>query len=175
MAYRIRDRSYHFARAMVVCVALVGTASGDAAEPRRAPDWTLDDIDGRSVHFHAEAAGKPAVLVFWTTWCPHCRALFPALERVRADFAGRGVHFYALNVWEDGDPEAYLRDHGYHLPLLLAADLVAEDYGISGTPGVYVTDERLYIRYQRSPGAEPTVVEHNLRTTLESLLGAGAP
>lgn len=135
-----------------------------------APDWALDDIDGASVRFHQHAADRPAVLLFWATWCPYCRTLMPHLEAVRADYAEKGVRFYALNVWEDGDPVAYMQEHGYGMQLMLAADLVAEDYGVQGTPGVYVTDREQRVRYVRPRGAEPQAVETALRETLDAAL-----
>ncbi|MGE0485367.1 MAG: TlpA family protein disulfide reductase [Gammaproteobacteria bacterium] len=159
---------------MLRIVVLLGLLTVFAAVPAellsRAPNWTLDSTAGDTVTFYEDAAGHPAVLLFWTTWCPYCRALFPHLAAVQSDYAARGVRFYALNVWEDGDPVAYFREHGYDMTLLLAADLVAEDYGIEGTPGVIVTDGRQSIHYVRPRGAEPAAVEQALRTQLDALL-----
>jgi cytochrome c biogenesis protein CcmG/thiol:disulfide interchange protein DsbE len=156
---------------IAVLLSVLLIASTVAAETLpRAPDWTLDATDGRTVTFHDDAAGHPAVLLFWTTWCPYCRALFPHLVAVQSDYAARGVRFYALNVWEDADPVAYFRAHGYDMTLLLAADLVAEDYGIEGTPGVVVTDGTQAIRYVRPRGAAPEAVEQALRQQLDALL-----
>lgn len=110
------------------------------AAPGLAPDWTLTRGDGSPLHFRDDARGRHAVLFFWTTWCPHCARALPHLEALHREFAPRGVRFYALDIWEDGDAVAYFHAHGYHLPLFLAADLVAEDYGIEGTPGIVVVD-----------------------------------
>jgi thiol-disulfide isomerase/thioredoxin len=155
--------------AVSVCALVLALAA--AAEPahgERAPAWQLDTPDGRAIDFHADAAGHPAVLLFWASWCPYCRALFPALEALRREYEPRGARFYALNVWEDGDPLAYLAKHDYGLTPLLAADLVAESYGIEGTPGVVVTDRDLRVRYVRAPGASPEQVAAAVRALLEA-------
>ncbi|MCB1747884.1 MAG: TlpA family protein disulfide reductase [Gammaproteobacteria bacterium] len=159
-------------RIIVLLSTLMAGGVALAEMPPRAPDWTLDSVDGRSIDFYTDAAGHPAVLLFWASWCPYCRALFPHLVAVQADYAARGVRFYALNVWEDGDPAAYFREHGYHMTLLPAADLVAEDYGVHGTPAVVVTDGAQRIHYVRPRGAGPDAVEQALRTTLDTLLEA---
>lgn len=154
----------------LLCLALDAGAAGQAL----APDWSLDAEDGARVDFHVDARGAPAVLFFWASWCPHCGRALPVMERLYQEFAPRGVHFYALNVWEDGDAVAYFRDHGYHLPLFLAADLVAEDYGIEGTPGIVVTDEQLRIVDLDIDGAPPATIAAVLTDYLRGRLATRA-
>lgn len=154
---------------ILLCVALLDTRAAAAeAEPRLAPDWTLDATDGGVVNFHTNARGAPAVLFFWASWCPHCGAALPYMEALYQEFAPQGVHFYALDVWEDGDAVAYFRKHDYHLPLFLAADLVADDYGIDATPGVIVVDRALQIHDLDLDGAPPRTIAVVLRDYLRA-------
>lgn len=157
-------------RGVVAGLVLALGVVAAAAAPPRAPDWTLDAVDGRAIAFHADAAGQPAVLLFWASWCPYCRALFPHLDALRTEYEPRGVRFYALNVWEDGDPLAYMREHGYAMTLLTAADLVAEEYGVTGTPAVFVTDRAMRIRYRRGSGEAPRDVVGAVRIALDAAL-----
>lgn len=149
-------------------------AAGPDTQAVLAPDWALDTSDGRDLRFHQDAADTPAVLLFWASWCPYCAKLFPHLEALWREYGPRGVRFYALNVWEDSDPVAYFAEHGYTMPLLLAADLVGEDYGIKGTPGLLVTNRDQHIVYQRQRGAEPAAVAARVRAALEAALAASA-
>ncbi len=160
--------------ATVLSVALLGAAG---AEQQRSmlPDWELDSVDGRTWRFHADTAGRPAVVMFWATWCPYCRALFPHIEAVRRDYESRGVSFFALNIWEDSDPQAYFAEHGYGMTLVLAADLVAEDYAVAGTPAVFVAGGDHRLLYQRRRSERPEDVERALRATLDQVLGGEAP
>jgi thiol-disulfide isomerase/thioredoxin len=135
-----------------------------------APDWTLSSSDGKSVEFHRDARGAPAVLFFWASWCPHCGAALPYMEALYQEFAPRGVRFYAMNIWEDGDAVAYFARHGYHLPLFLAADLVAEDYGVQGTPAVIVIDRGMRIADLNIDGAAPDEIAASLRLYLNATL-----
>lgn len=94
------------------------------------------------------------------------------MEALYQEFAPRGVHFYAMNIWEDGDAVAYFATHGYHLPLFLAADLVAEDYGVAGTPAIIVVDGDLGIRDLNLDGAAPAEIAASLRLYLNAALNA---
>ena len=135
-----------------------------------APDWTLEKVGGGSVSLHRDARGVPAVLFFWASWCPHCGAALPVMESLYQEFAPRGVRFYALNIWEDGDAVGYFRAHGYHLPLFLTADLVAEEYGIKGTPGVVVIDRQMGIKELHVDGVSPREMADVLRQYLRAEL-----
>lgn len=157
--------------ALALWVALSPPAEAESGAST-APDWTLSTSAGRHVEFHAEARGAPAVLFFWASWCPHCGAALPHMEALYQEFAPRGVHFYAMNIWEDGDAVAYFATHGYHLPLFLAADLVAEDYGVAGTPAIIVVDGDLGIRDLNLDGAAPAEIAASLRLYLNAALNA---
>ncbi|MFT4561098.1 MAG: cytochrome c biogenesis protein CcmG/thiol:disulfide interchange protein DsbE [Gammaproteobacteria bacterium] len=156
---------------LLFCVAmgLIVTTFNSAAEPTLAPNWTLRDASGSTVDFHRANSERPAVLFFWATWCPYCRALMPHLEKVRHDYAALGIDFYALNVWEDSDPVAYLNKHNYGFRLLLNADGVASDYGVKGTPGLIVVDRAKNIVYRRNSGAPSGQVETDLRLVLDEV------
>lgn len=148
-------------------LSMVAAAQADDA---RAPDWTLTSSNGQTVEFHRDARGAPAVVFFWASWCPHCGAALPSMEALYQEFAPRGVHFYAMNIWEDGDAVAYFSRHSYHLPLFLAADLVAEDYGVDGTPAVVVVDSQLRIVDLNLEGAAPADIAASLRLYLSAAL-----
>lgn len=94
----------------------------------------------------------------------------PYLESLRQEFSDRGVRFYALNIWEDADPIAYMREKNFGFRLMLEADDVAKEYGIKGTPGLIAVDARRKIIYQRRSGTSPEQVETELMNALENLL-----
>ena len=139
---------------VVLWLGLFSNALSAQGDVELLADWALVDSDGITVNFYEHSANRPAVLIFWATWCPHCRALMPYLERLRKEFAP-AVNFYALNVWEDSDPVAHMADNGYEFHLLLDADAVAKTYGITGTPGLIVVDENRGVIYVHRSGTSP--------------------
>ena len=173
-SWSVRGYGRRALRAVLLAFAVAGGGNSVAAGTS-APAWSLETAAGAPIDFPADLAAPAAVLLFWTTWCPHCRALMPALETLRARYASRGIPFYALNVWEDGDAAAYLREHGYGFTLIPAADLVAEDYGVEGTPGVFVVDREARVHYRRVPGEEPAVVAAAVEAALEAIVASAPP
>jgi len=156
---------------ILLCAAVFAPGSGAVEDS--VPDWTLHDAEGHLVNFYEHSAGRPAVVLFWATWCPYCRALMPHLEKLREEFSDRGVLFYALNIWEDGDPVAYLREGGYGFNLMLEADGVAADYGVKGTPGLLLVDADRRVAYVRKSGSSPQRVERDLRALLRRIAKTG--
>jgi len=152
--------------AATLTLLLLATATFAVTGHQTVPDWTLNSTTGEPVNFYTDSAGRPAVLLFWATWCPYCRKLMSELEAVRREFADTDVTFYALNIWEDGDPITYMREHGYSFDLLLDADPVAVNYGVKGTPSLLVVDRSRRVVYIRKSGTPPARVARDLRAML---------
>ena len=48
-----------------------------------APDFNIPDINGRMVHLYDLSSPK-TLLIFWASWCPHCREALTTLRSMRA-------------------------------------------------------------------------------------------
>ena len=153
-----------------VCLLLLPVAAASAMAQQTVPDWTLESGSGESLNFISHSDGRPAVLLFWATWCPYCRALMPELDAVQAEFATDEVTFYALNIWEEGDPVGYMHEQGYGFELLLDADPVAAQYGVKGTPGLLVVDAARRVVYVRKSGTSPAQVARDVRAILRQVV-----
>ncbi|MFA5808392.1 MAG: TlpA disulfide reductase family protein, partial [bacterium] len=57
-----------------------GTAAGPSGS-RTAPPFALKDTNG-NLYSSAQLAGKPAVINFFATWCPPCKAEIPGFVEV---------------------------------------------------------------------------------------------
>jgi thiol-disulfide isomerase/thioredoxin len=61
------------------------------------PAVTIADLAGKPVALAEFIGRQPALIEFWATWCPLCRALEPELEAAHRRF-GQRVRFVAVAV-----------------------------------------------------------------------------
>ncbi|MFT5084323.1 MAG: thiol-disulfide isomerase/thioredoxin [Lentisphaeria bacterium] len=138
-----------FSTLAIICGSWVVSSE----ESPQAPNWVVGLTDGRQLSlYHETGSGQKVVAIFWASWCSYCRELLPKLSSVYAAADHQKVKFVAMNIWEDGDPAAYLANNSIDLPLTLHADNIAVKYGVKGTPGVFVVGPNNKILYQRQPG-----------------------
>ena len=162
-----------------LCAALLAPAARAVEAGDVAPPWHAKDFDGRGVDFPAVAAGKPAVVVFWATWCGYCKAFMPYLKDIQADYAKDGVTIVAINAKEDGsgDPRAYVAGLGFKPIAIANGDALARAYGIEYIPGLLIVDGKGVVAYRRPWTDLPagrTVAElwdDQVRGALDRLLG----
>jgi peroxiredoxin len=116
----------------------VGPRAGDIA-----PDFELSDFDGDR-HRLSDYRGQVVFLNFWATWCVPCVAEMPALDRLRAHLAGRGIEVLALSSDRGGAAvvRAFFAKHGIeHLPVTLDQGLsAARALGVQGLPTTVLID-----------------------------------
>ena len=146
-------------------LSLAATA---AMAQQAAVAWQGKGEDGREIRFDPQHLQRPALLLFWATWCPYCKALMPYVQKVY-DAAGRDkLDVYAIDFKEDedADPVAELRERGITFTLVRDGDAIAATYGVKGTPGLFLVDTRGEIIYRRISGDAPEKVEVALREKL---------
>jgi len=87
------------------CTAHVAGETGAQSEQKgRATDFTLDSIDGKTVHL-SDHLGKDVVLLsFWATWCGPCINEMPKLEAIYKKYQPQG--FQVLSISMDGQETA---------------------------------------------------------------------
>ena len=95
--------------------------------------FTLTGTDGRQVTL-ASLAGKPAVINFWASYCPPCRAEMPLLQRLVGQRSGM-----QLVLVDEGDSSqaarSFLGEVGLNQAALLDSDLsVGHAYGAIALP-----------------------------------------
>ena len=153
-------------RATMAGMILMALAAAAPAQ-QAAPAWQGKGADGQEIRFDPAHRQRPALLLFWATWCPYCKALMPYLQKVY-DAAGKDrLDVYAIDFKdEDGDPVAELRERGNTFTLVRDGDAIAALYGVKGTPGLFLVDTTGAIIYQRSGGDAPEKVEAALREKL---------
>lgn len=153
-------------RILAGLLLLVLTVGVRAQQPAAA--WEGKAADGATIRFDPAHLKRPALLLFWATWCPYCKALMPYLQKVY-DAAGRDrLDVYAIDFKEDedADPAAELRERGNTFTLVRDGDAIAALYGVKGTPGLFLVATDGTVIYKRSGGDAPEKVEAALREKL---------
>lgn len=148
----------------VLCLA----TSGFAGAETRALAWEGHGADGKVIRFDPAKMQRPAILLFWATWCPYCKALMPFVQNVLDSAGSDRLDVYAIDIKEedDADPTSELRDRHLSFTLVRDGDAIAEQYGVKGTPGLFLVDSHGQIVYKRVGGDAPEKVEAALREQL---------
>jgi peroxiredoxin len=79
--------------------AAPGTAAGPSVS-RTAPPFSLKDTNG-NIYSSAQLAGKPAVINFFTTWCPPCREEIPGFVEVYNKHKETGFELIGISLDTD--------------------------------------------------------------------------
>ena len=151
----------------VVLLLCLSAVPAWASAPTKALAWQGKGADGRTLDFDPQHLQRPALLLFWATWCPYCEALMPYLQKVYNAAGPKKLDVYAIDIKdEDGHPAETLRARRLSFTLVRDGDAIADAYGVEGTPGLFLVDARGDIVYERRGGDEPAKVETELRAKL---------
>lgn len=112
---------------------------GGLLEPGPAPAFSFDTLDGETISL-ADLKGRPIVLNFWSSTCPHCSTLAPHLETLNQEYQEQGLQVLGV---AGRDSERALRDkaEGLNLtyPIGMSPEAVAA-YGVRGIPMTFFID-----------------------------------
>jgi peroxiredoxin len=131
-----------------------------------APDFDLPGTDGKRYTLASLAQAKVLVLVFTANHCPTAQAYEERIEKLHAEFDGRGAQIVlvspndplALRLDEQGysdlgdtleDMKRRARDRGWAMPYLYDGETqaMARRYGPVATPHVFVFDAERKLRF----------------------------
>ena len=101
-----------------------------------APDFTLEDVQGNKVNLAGYRGNQPAVLFFWTTWCPFCRDALKALNARYDELTKAGWKVIPIDIGESAlKVNSFLKYNQLNFNVLLDTGLAtARSYGVVGVP-----------------------------------------
>mgnify|MGYP001581270773 CR=1 FL=1 len=120
-----------------------GTALGDTA-----PDFQLTKMDGTPVSA-SDLRGQPAVIVFWTAWCPVCKEEAPRINALAAQYESKGVRVLGINIKDSiARTEGGIKEFGIRYAVARDADAnITRSYKVAGTPTIIFLDRKGVVRY----------------------------
>ncbi len=144
---------------LVGCAAMAGPpANAQGTKPKQgggapntvpAPDFTLKDLDGKSVTLSSYRGKKVVVIDFWATWCGPCRFTMPLLQKFHDRNKGK---IEVLSIDQQEDPAkvaAFIKNAGYTFRVLIDPDNgVSSQYRVYGIPTLFVIDKSGGLAYK---------------------------
>lgn len=100
-------------------------------------DWPLRTLDGEPLSFE-EFRGRVVFLNLWATWCPPCVAELASIAELRASLDDDRIAFLLVSPERAEPVRAFLRRHGYDLPVLLEDGRMPEVFGLRALPTTFV-------------------------------------
>jgi len=123
---------------------LIGNAqpiSSADAKGRQAPDFALQDLQGRQVRL-SDFRGKAVLLNFWATFCGPCKVEMPWLVELQKQYGPQGFEIVGVALDDSGKEtiEKFAKEMGVNYTILQGQDAVGDAYGAVGLPATYYID-----------------------------------
>lgn len=131
----------------------------------RAPDFTLRDLTGTTVHL-ADLRGHPVILNFWFASCAGCQTEAPALEQLYQAHASAGLVVVGVNVADlTGDARQFTQHYALTYPIVLDAHRqVVIAYRVTAMPTSFFVDSQGVIRAMLTGVLDPSNTKQPLMT-----------
>ena len=154
-----------------------------------APDFSLMNVDGKTVSL-ADFRGAPVLLVvFMCNHCPYVKHVADGLAQLAAEYQRRGAAVVGINsndiaAHPADSPEQMVAEaeaRGYTFPYLFdETQEVAKAYRAACTPDFFVFDKHQRLAYRGQmdasrPGNDLPVNGRDLRAALDAVLAGKAP
>jgi len=109
----------------------------------KAPDFELSTMQDQKDTLSKYRGDKPAIIFFWTTWCPHCREQISTMESLKTEVESKGIKLVLVDLGENKKQvERYFKKNNLDYNVFLDKDSkVAEQYNIVGVPTLIFVDK----------------------------------
>jgi len=159
-----------------LAVLFAGAGLG-MAEDLKAPDFTLQDLDGNELTLYQFVEKGPVVVSFWATWCKPCLRELPHLQELYDEYKEKGVSMLAISVDSPrsvSKVKSFINGHEYTLTVLLDPNKdVSRKFNAHLFPYTFVINGEgniVYKSYGYRPGDEKKVEKE-----LDALLQEQSP
>src|ERR1051325_10639526 len=140
----------------ILAVFLSAAALAAADAPRRAPGFALSDTKMK-IHDLYAYRGKPVILEFMQTTCPHCAAFTEILDKVQQKYGDRITILAVANPPDSANTvNQYIAGHNITYPVLFDMGQVAYSYILKPSfdlPQIFLIDANgmIYNSFGYSP------------------------
>ena len=120
----------------------------------RAPDFTLDRVDGKGQITLSSFRGvKPVWVNVWATWCPPCRQEMPEMQQVWQQYKDK-IEILGVDFKEESNTvKDYINQGGYSWPFVIDHDMVmSQQYNASAIPTHVFVDRNGIVQFVAKGG-----------------------
>lgn len=164
--------------AVVCLLALSLSASAQGVFGRRAPGFSLQDINYKQFYDIQDYRGKVVLLDIMKTDCPHCQELTRTLEQVKAKYGDKIQLLSIVNPPDSPQNIArYIKEFNLTYPILLDCGQVVASYlQLSPqrpslvVPHLIVIDKAGMIRRDMSEGTQGGLSLQAITSTVDPLV-----
>ena len=154
---------------------MAGAAIAEVAPGDAAPDFTLQDVNGKAVRL-ADFRGRHVVVEWFNSGCPFVQKHYEtgSMQALQSRYTGQGVVWLAINSTnprsadyrDTGRSQALLRDWKM-APTALALDedgRVGKAFGAKATPHMFVVDPKGRVIYAGAIDDKATWKHEDVKT-----------
>jgi peroxiredoxin len=136
-----------------------------AAIGEAAPDFTLQDIDGKQVSL-SDLIGKPIVLNFWDSASDHCRRQVLHLDALYRQYQDDGLVVIGINKEMVHGPVVEFARSKISYIVLLDGEGAFRAYGVSAIPCTYYIDRAGKVQRRYIGHRDRSVLEAGIKALL---------
>jgi thiol-disulfide isomerase/thioredoxin len=141
-----------------------------------APDFSLESLDGRTIHLQDHIRGKAALVTFWGVACGPCRVEAPHLSALYEKYQGTGFTLLAVNAYDETMETVaeYVKKQSLVHPIgLQGREVARQKYSVGAYPTTFWIDREGFV-IDYTIGFDPGDEAH-LAATVQRLLKPTSP
>lgn len=125
-----------------------------------APKWELYDLNDKKLSL-SELRGRIIVIDFWYKSCAPCLKQMISLQKLHEKYTANEIYIVGVNMFDDpikDKMKQFLEARNVTFTTVYRGKSIAETYGVSAAPALYIIDKSGLIIYTHS-GYSETVVD----------------
>ena len=117
-------------------------------------EWVGKELPALGVTYlgaHPDLKGKAAIVEFWATWCPPCRASIPHLNEIHKKFKDKGLVVVGITDEDKTTVEKFQKTLPMDYNVAVGGAAIQKKFGINGIPHAFIVGKDGKIVWQGHP------------------------